>query len=75
MPDTEVSFVLAFPGWEILYYFRGGRFETAPVVAWAIHEVDGGFARAVPVTSDIAWSIDDDRALCTPDGDVTCGEA
>lgn len=73
----EVSFVFAFPGWEVLYYFKGGRFETAPVVAWAVQDTvtaDGPFVRVVPVTADLAWSSDDDRPLCTPDGDVTCGE-
>jgi hypothetical protein len=74
MADTEVSFVLAFPGWEVLYYFRGGRFESAPIVAWAIHAVEGSFARAVPVTTDMAWSLEDDRPICTPDGDVTLGD-
>ena len=71
---TEVSFVLAFPGWEVLYYFKGGRFESAPIVAWAIHAVEGSFARAVPVTTDMAWSLEDDRPICTPDGDVTLGD-
>ena len=74
MAETEVSFVIAFPGWEVLYYFKGGRFESAPIVAWAIHAVEGSFARAVPVTTDMAWSLEDDRPICTPDGDVTLGE-
>ena len=71
---TEVSFVLAFPGWEVLYYFKGGRFETAPIIAWGIHAVEGTFARAVPITADLAWALEDDRTICTPDGDVTRGE-
>jgi hypothetical protein len=70
----EVSFILARPGWEVLYYFKGGRFETAPIVAWGIEAGDDDFIRAIPVTTDLAWSPDDDRAICTPDGEVTCGE-
>jgi hypothetical protein len=70
----EVTFVTAMPGWEVLYYFKGGRFETSPVIAWGVHAVEGTFVRAAPVTADLAWALDDDRTLCTPDGDVTCGE-
>lgn len=72
--ETEVSFVACLGDWQVLYYFRGGRFESAPIVAWAIHAVEGSFARAVPVTTDMAWSLEDDRPICTPDGDVTLGE-
>lgn len=72
--DIEVSFVACLGNWEALYYFRGGRFESASIVAWAIHAVEGSFARAVPVTTDMAWSLEDDRPICTPDGDVTLGE-
>ena len=57
MADTEVSFVLAFPGWEVL---KGGQFETA---AWGIHAVEGTFARAV---ADLAWALEDNRTICTP---------
>jgi len=71
---TEVSFVTAFPGWEVLYYVVGGGFETTPIIAWGIHAVEGTFVRAVPVTADMAWTLEDDRTICTPDGDVTCGE-
>lgn len=74
MAETEVQFVMAFPGWEVLYYFKGGRYDSAPVVAWGIHAIDGVFARAVPITSDLAWDIHDDRTICTPDGDVTHSE-
>lgn len=70
----EVTFVPAMPGWEVLYYFKGGRFETAPVVAWGASVNDDGFVRAIPVTSDLAWHMEDDRPICTPDGDVTLGE-
>ena len=72
--DTNVAFVMALPGWEVLYYFRGGRFETAPVVAWGVTAQEGVFVRATPVTTDLAWSYDDERTICTPDGDVTCGD-
>jgi len=24
MADTEVTFVVALPGWDVLYYFKGG---------------------------------------------------
>ena len=72
--ETEVSFVACLGDWQVLYYFRGGRFESAPIVAWAIHAVEGSFARAVPITADLAWALEDDRTICTPDGDVTCGE-
>ena len=74
MANTEVSFVFAFPGWEVLYYFKGGRFESTQIVAWAIHAEEGMFIRTSPVTTDLAWALDDDRTICTPDGDVTCGE-
>ncbi len=72
--DTNVAFVMALPGWDVLYYFHGGRFETAPVVAWGIVAQEGTFVRAFPVTTDLAWSIEDTRAICTPDGDVTVGD-
>jgi hypothetical protein len=71
---AEVSFVPASQGWEVLYYFKGGRFETAPIIAWGIHAAEGTFARAIPVTADMAWTLDEDRAICTPDGDVTLGD-
>ena len=45
MANTEVSFVFAFPGWEVLYYFKGGRFESTQIVAWAIHAEEGMFIR------------------------------
>ena len=71
---TEVSFVLAMPGWDVVYYVKGGSYESSPIVAWAVHAVDGTFMRATPVTTDLAWALDDDRVICTPEGDVTCGE-
>ena len=74
MADENVAFVMALPGWEVCYYLKGGRFETAPVVAWGVTAQDGVFVRATPVTSDLAWSYDDERTICTPDGDVTCGD-
>lgn len=72
----DVTFVIALPGWEVLYYFKGGRFETAPIVAWGIvvDEVGNGVVRVTPVTTDLAWSLDDERTICTPEGDVTCGD-
>jgi len=70
----EVAFVMALPGWDVLYYFKGGRFETAPIVAWGIIAQEGIFVRAFPVTTDLAWSIEDSRPISTPDGDVTCGD-
>lgn len=73
MADTEVTFVVALPGWDVLYYFKGGRFETTPIIAWAVF-VDGGMTRAIPVTSDVEWALDDSRPICTPDGDVTLGD-
>jgi len=72
--DENVAFVMAFPGWSVLYYMRGGRFESAPIVAWGVTAQDGVFVRATPVTTDLAWSYDDERTICTPDGDVTCGD-
>lgn len=71
---AEVSFVVASPGWDVLYYFKGGRYETAPIIAWAVVVQDDIFVRATPVTTDLAWSLEDDRTICTPDGDVTHGE-
>ena len=74
MADTEVTFVVALPGWDVLYYFKGGRFETTTVIAWGIFVDENGFTRVSPVTSDVQWSLDDDRPICTPDGDVTLGD-
>lgn len=71
---VEVSFIVASPGWEVLYYCKGGRFEAAPIIAWGLHAVEGTFARAVPITADLAWALEDDRTICAPNGDVTLGE-
>lgn len=71
---TDVAFVMALPGWEVLYYLRGGNFTSSPVVAWGITAQDDTFVRAIPVTADLAWSIDDSRPICTTDGEVTCGD-
>lgn len=74
MADTEaVNFVVALPGWEVLYYFKGGRFETAHVIAWAIVPDADSFAHTYPITTD-SWALEDSRPVCTPDGDVTCGD-
>ena len=71
--EMELNFVVALPGWEVLYYSKGGRFETAPIVAWGIYFA-GDFVRAVPITTDLAWLPEDSRVICTPDGDVTRGD-
>lgn len=71
---VEVTFVVALPGWEVLYFFKGGRFQSTPVVAWGVTVDENGFTRISPVTTDMQWSLDDDRALCSPDGVVTLGE-
>lgn len=72
--NQEVAFVACLGDWEVLYYFKGGRFETAPIVAWGIVAQEGTFVRAFPVTTDLAWSIEDNRAICNMDGEVTCGD-
>lgn len=70
---TDITFVVALPGWDVLYY-RNGRYDTAPVVAWGVSVDDNGFVRAVPVTSDVSWAVEDSRPIWTPDGEVTCGD-
>jgi len=70
----EVSFVVALPGWEVLTYIKGGQFETAPIVSWAIVEdVDTEAVKLKPITTALTVSLDEDFAICSPDGDVTEG--
>ena len=44
----DVAFVMALPGWDVLYYFHGGRFETAPIVAWGVTRARGRVRPRVP---------------------------
>ncbi len=74
MADTEVSFVLALPGWEVLDYFGEDNFITSPVVAWAIVAGPDGVIYTSPVTTDSTWALDDTRTLCDPEGIVTQNE-
>jgi hypothetical protein len=74
MYTADVDFVPAAAGWDVLYYGGDGTYEQTPIVAWAVLRDEGGFLRAVPVTADTAWSLDEDRTVCLPDGTVTCGD-
>jgi hypothetical protein len=70
----EVSFVVAMPGWEVLTYVKGGQFETAPIVSWAIvGDTDTETFKLKPVTAALTISVDEDFPICSPDGDVTEG--
>jgi hypothetical protein len=75
---VEITFIAALPGWDVLYYSkatatRGPEWSSTPVIAWGIYEEDS-FVRAQPVTADCAWSYDDARTICGPNGEVICGD-
>ncbi len=72
-PVTMYEFVGASPGFDVLYYREGDRFDAEPVVAWAIAEKEG-FAKAHPITSDVGWALDAERAVMAPDGSIRCGD-
>lgn len=71
---AEPTFVAASPGWDVLTYTGRGTYEATPVVAWACLRSDE-FVRAFPVTAALAWSLNDDRVVCAPDGRVIDGDA
>jgi hypothetical protein len=74
MTDAEaVNFIVAMPGWDVLYYRDGGGFDASPVIAWAIVPGNDGFVHSYPVTVEPA-AYDDTRPLCTPDGNVICSD-
>jgi len=72
-PNTEeVSFVVALPGWEVLYYVKGGDFSAVAVIAWGVILGSDGVSHVHPVTVGAAeWPLDQERPLCSPDGDVS----
>ncbi len=74
-PNTEeVSFVVALPGWEVLYYIKGGDFKAISVIAWGV-VMNGDAARVYPVEVGAAeWPLIEERPLCSPDGYVSYGE-
>ena len=70
----EVSFVVALQGWEVLTYVKGGQFETAPVVSWAVvGDTDTELFQLKPVTTSMTVALDVEYVICSPDGDVTEG--
>jgi hypothetical protein len=71
---AEPTFVAALPGWDVLTRTGHDTYDATPVVAWACLRSDE-FVRAFPVTAALAWSLNDDRAVCAPDGRVIDGEA
>jgi hypothetical protein len=74
MIQADVEFVAALPGWDVLYYMGEGVYESVPVISWALlHDADG-YLRTVAVTPDLAWNINADRIICTPDGQVFWGD-
>lgn len=71
---AEPTFVAAAPGWDVLTRsLVAGFYESTPVVAWACLRSDE-FVRAFPVTAALAWSLNEDRVVCTPDGRVIEGD-
>jgi len=73
MNQTEVEFVPAVAGWEVLYYRKTGRYDATPIVAWAVLRDSEGYLHATAVTTDLAWSFDAERYICGPDGRVSLG--
>lgn len=76
MADTDqVSFLPAAPGFEVLTFQADKTYRTSPVIAWAIMSTESeGFVRAFPVTCTDAWSLNDDRTVCLPNGEVVCDD-
>jgi hypothetical protein len=77
IPD-EVTFIPALPGWEVLYYrrasaTRGPEFSTMPVIAWGVY-MEENLERAQPVTADGGFGYDEARTICSPNGEVICGD-
>lgn len=77
MIDTdEVAIVPAASGFDVLIFLPDdSAFDARPVVAWAILCTESeGFIRAFPVTVGQAWSINDDRSVRLPSGEVVCDD-
>lgn len=76
MADTsEIEFVPAAPGFDVLTFLPDDKtFDARPVIAWAILRADDGTVRAWPVSVSESWSVNDDRPVRLPDGQVVCGD-
>lgn len=64
----------AQPGWDVLYYdYDAASYVAEPIVAWAILDCEG-FLKAVPITSDSLFALDDERTIMAPDGSVRAND-
>ena len=73
-PNTEeVTFVVALPNWEVLYYLKDGDFKTESVVAWGVILDSDGKTHVHPVLIGDERALSDIRPLLSPDGDVSYG--
>lgn len=71
---AEIKYVQAQPGYDVLVYVPESKtFDSHPVVAWAILHGDENFICAQPITT-MSWSINDDRSVRMPSGEVVCDD-
>lgn len=71
---NQIQYVPAQPGFDVLLYMPDDKvFEAHPVVAWAVLHGDENFICAQPVTV-LSWSINDDRPVRMPNGEVVCDD-
>ena len=80
MPDKQadytsmIQYVAALPGYDVLLYDPAEKtFTRQAVVSWAILHGDEDFICAQPITL-MSWSINDDRCVETPNGEVVCDD-